>query len=574
MIPTLMISFLAMPVNIHAQSENNDNAYDFTNDIPEKEENFEFHSINDDGTISIVPIEGGTMSSKKARSVSQTYTNGVVNFNTKGSKCDTNTFYTEEKSGRSGYVNGCYGTDAAYLGTENGKVRFAQAGLIGLVNASDVEILDYDSSTVQSVNFYRVESGRIKHYITSNIKVNAYSTTLDNGPAQSYMESGKVYYSYDGNYFYKTYAAMISDYKNNTRANSINPNSPYYSYYQYLSQRTKTNISAANFDITTKDTLASMGLSVNESKMLNLGAAFINAQNTYGANALLAYGTSANESTWGTSNIAKTKNNIFGHAAYDSDPGAANAYSSPVDSVNAHAKVFISNNYMDPLDIFGNYQGPHLGNKQNGMNVRYAADPYWGEKNAAMAYAVDRATGGKDYGRYTIGIVDASGVSVRKEPNTSSTLLYKTNTPGNVPVTIIGEVTGTSVNGNTKWYKIQTDGTLNASRTAVTQDVGNYDYANNYAYISAAYVNVVYKGTDGYPSVPDSGGGTTYKKGDVNGDGKISTMDYVRIKNHILGIETLSGDSAKAGDVNDDGKISAMDYVLVKNHILGIAEIK
>lgn len=552
-----------VPVNIHAQSESGEAEEDFSADLPLKED-FEFHTINADGSVSIVPVEDGSKAkAPKSRSIeTRAITNGVVNFKTKG--CDTNTIYYDEVSNRKGYVNGCYGTDGAYLGTSGNKVRFMQAGVIGLVDASDVEILDYDTSTVQSVNFYRAEQGRIYHYITTDIKVNKYPARLDNGPQQSYMDSNKVYYSYDGHYFYSSYADMISDYKNGTRAKSINADAPYYNYYQYLSQRTKSNISASSFDITTKDTVGS------NTKMAGLGSAFISAQNTYGANALLSYSTAANESEWGKSNIANTKNNLFGHAAYDSDPNNANAYKTPADSVNAHAKVFVSINYLDPLDGFDNYQGPHLGDKQNGMNVRYAADAYWGEKNAAVAYAVDRATGGKDYGRYTIGMVEAASVSVRKEATTSSKSLYKTNDVGMVPVIILGEVTGESVNGNTKWYKVQSDGTLNADRTAVTQDIGNYDYAKDYGYISAAYVDIIYKGSYNYPTEPENpSGGTDYKKGDVNGDGKITASDYVLIKNHIMGKSTLEGAALKAADYDNNGKTTASDYVLVKNYIMG-----
>ena len=57
--------------------------------------------------------------------------------------------------------------------------------------------------------------------------------------------------------------------------------------------------------------------------------------------------------------------------------------------------------------------------------------------------------------------------------------------------------------------------------------------------------------------------------GDLNGDGKISALDYVRIKNHIMKT-TLINEEVQliAADVNDDRKISALDYVRIKNHIM------
>lgn len=57
--------------------------------------------------------------------------------------------------------------------------------------------------------------------------------------------------------------------------------------------------------------------------------------------------------------------------------------------------------------------------------------------------------------------------------------------------------------------------------------------------------------------------------GDVNCDGKISALDYVKIKNHIMQTNLINSLLAlDAADLNEDGKISALDYVRVKNHIM------
>ncbi len=63
---------------------------------------------------------------------------------------------------------------------------------------------------------------------------------------------------------------------------------------------------------------------------------------------------------------------------------------------------------------------------------------------------------------------------------------------------------------------------------------------------------------------------TTYKKGDANGDGKISPADYLIVKNYILGKYNFT-DSAKkaAADATGDGKVSPADYLKIKNTILG-----
>ena len=61
--------------------------------------------------------------------------------------------------------------------------------------------------------------------------------------------------------------------------------------------------------------------------------------------------------------------------------------------------------------------------------------------------------------------------------------------------------------------------------------------------------------------------------GDVSGDGKISAIDYSKVKAHILGINKIEGIYFQAADTSKDGKISAIDYSKVKAHILGINKL-
>lgn len=61
--------------------------------------------------------------------------------------------------------------------------------------------------------------------------------------------------------------------------------------------------------------------------------------------------------------------------------------------------------------------------------------------------------------------------------------------------------------------------------------------------------------------------------GDTSGDGKISELDYVKIKNKITGSSKMTGAYLDAADVNKSGTITELDYVKVKNHITGASEI-
>ena len=56
--------------------------------------------------------------------------------------------------------------------------------------------------------------------------------------------------------------------------------------------------------------------------------------------------------------------------------------------------------------------------------------------------------------------------------------------------------------------------------------------------------------------------------GDINGDGKISAIDYSRVKAYILKKYVLNGAYLQAADNSGDGVISAIDYSRIKAHIL------
>ena len=64
------------------------------------------------------------------------------------------------------------------------------------------------------------------------------------------------------------------------------------------------------------------------------------------------------------------------------------------------------------------------------------------------------------------------------------------------------------------------------------------------------------------------------KKGDVNGDGKVTLVDLVAVKRHILKIETLKNKKKEAADVDANDQITLTDYAKIKRHILGYESLK
>ena len=64
-----------------------------------------------------------------------------------------------------------------------------------------------------------------------------------------------------------------------------------------------------------------------------------------------------------------------------------------------------------------------------------------------------------------------------------------------------------------------------------------------------------------------------YQQGDVNGDGRINTSDYVLVKRHVLRTLELDAARRERADVTGDGRINISDYALLKRHVLGTYDL-
>ncbi len=62
-------------------------------------------------------------------------------------------------------------------------------------------------------------------------------------------------------------------------------------------------------------------------------------------------------------------------------------------------------------------------------------------------------------------------------------------------------------------------------------------------------------------------------KGDLNGDGKISSSDYIALRLHILKRKTLTSAEFIAADINGDGRITPLDYVSLRMFLLKKTDI-
>lgn len=127
-------------------------------------------------------------------------------------------------------------------------------------------------------------------------------------------------------------------------------------------------------------------------QLAGIGCAALTAQGIYGINASYIVAHAALETGWGTSRIARDKNNLFGWSAFDKSPYTS-AKGFPT---REHCILFVMERvlalYLTPGGKY--YRGaPVLGDKTHGMNVCYATDPAWGAKIARIARTMESAFG-------------------------------------------------------------------------------------------------------------------------------------------------------------------------------------
>ncbi|MBU3874742.1 S-layer homology domain-containing protein [Faecalicatena sp. AGMB00832] len=406
----------------------------------------------------------------------------IVNFNTKGNAV---TEYVEFGTNESGYTNGAFGADAAYLGESNGKIKFMLSGVIGLVDKGQVQVIN--KSSAKALSYYTVSNGWLVHKIVTNVNNGGAASSVRCGKAPSYLSEGGQYFSYDGNYFYRadSFGVMLEDYKHNNRNNAINAAAPYFNYFQYLPLRSTSNYSASVLDslIIAKTT--------SESKMRGIGDSLKKNQDSYGVNAILTAGVAANESGWGNSYYAKYKNNLFGIAAVDSNPDNAIAFPNVSTCIKDFMETYMSKRYLNPQNWV--YYGAFLGNKGSGINVKYASDPYWGEKAAAHAWNLDDHGGSLDQFAYSLGIKDPvagvhQDINVRAASNLNSKVLYTTGSQSNVAFLICDK------NSQSGFYQVQSDGVLNASKSGIDNNSGKYDFNKMRLFVSTDYISIINEG--------------------------------------------------------------------------------
>lgn len=472
-------------------------------------------------------------------------------------------------------------------------------------------------------DYYARDGANMEHYLSyydaSVPNTYFYSITVDKAP--SFMQEGVRYYSTDG---YTYYTDPID------AVNKTNPIGTHCIYFKMLSYRSETSytVNELNQYLSYRNNTY---WTERTSAYLNLGSTFLEGQTRYGVNAAMEIAFADLESAYGKSDFAIENYNFFGVGAFDSDPSQAEVYSGAQNGIIQHAK-WMSRNYFDAYfyidtslgynyyDVSdrdsgwaqyytgdSRYFGTNPGNKYTGVNVKYASDPWHGEKVANRMFEIDSQLGYKDYGKYTLAVTNTAAYAY-SQPSTSSFALYKysskdpnraagsySNTPVGMSVVIIGE--------SGDFYKILSEVPVNSAGRS--NNSWDYDHTTSVAYILKSNVNIIYQaGT--IPSEEQTSTSVTnstykmdaanklvrnieisqtvgaFKTTFANGSVKIFSGSTELSDSTVMasgmiikfyendGSYSTSYMASVRGDTNGDGAITISDLVCLRRHLAGL----
>ena len=207
--------------------------------------------------------------------------------------------------------------------------------------------------------------------------------TLEKGTKVKLLEiqNGWYYITYDT---YKGWAQSDCLTYINPNASTYDEANGTYTKAQLLSRLSK-NMSlnkASGLSLDQFKKVLSGNTSDKNSILANNAEYFYYAEKQYNVNGIFIAAVAIHESNWGTSKIARDKNNLFGYGASDGNPyNNAKTFSTYAEGIDLLARVFVKY-YLNPAgtSIYGGevasgkyYNGTTL----SAVNKRYASDKNW-----------------------------------------------------------------------------------------------------------------------------------------------------------------------------------------------------
>lgn len=512
------------------------------NGIPHLKHNDECYEKDKDGNFVLDKNGNRVVRETHPLEITNIYTNSKLN----SAYTYVNQGYIDDVPAIESYSTAAKVMVNGYIGWINNKYKeiYKDAnGVEKVYNWSDYVIVP--TNQVSNPSYYIAQGGILYHYISLDLQsaANSTGTKIPIGVAPSYLSEGVRYLSYDGNYFYNgsnievALNRIIDNLNAGNREHAVNANNPYYPYYQYLPFRSKTVYTADDLD-----NYINANTNAN-SKLRGLGQTLKESEKLYGVNALLTLGVAINESARGMSAISQSKNNLFGMEAFDSDTGQAIIFNTPGESVLHFTKEYISKGYCDQEDW--RYFGGFLGNKNLGANVKYASDPFWGEKASRYAFEIDYYLSGSnvssliDTNLYQVAIYNLA----KEVKNSSGEGLYTVDKIGSTFILYNKEVV--NING-TNYYEIYPERTNplmqwneKQKKYVPTEFHGNYDWSSK-GYISTGGITLINNKKELKPTVQVLGGATRFETAVELSKSKFNTADTVVLINKTAIFDGIS----------------------------------
>jgi beta-N-acetylglucosaminidase len=346
---------------------------------------------------------------------------------TNGGSTVTRKIYSTDKLSGTALTYFQNGTEFKILDIMKDVVKVQHINVIGYMKKSDLDLFPME---IAPKSFYTVVRGSLYHNYYINGKL--YKYIYRKAPANVVANKDGIVNTTDGIHF---------------------GNVESYSYFDYLSLHTVSNVTADDIDSFLRATTETTSKGI--SPLYGLGWKFKEAEETYGVNALAIVAHTILESDYGRSKYSLDRFNLFGIGAVDSNPDLAKHFNSFEECIDYYAQTMMNQKYLKP-NYFGSYLGSYFGDKNSGFNVKYASDPYWGRKIGSLMNQIDTFTGSKDWqSRYQIGMVTNDTLNVRSNPIADSSVapVIYTMTKGKA-FTILNTVTNDK---GEKWYQIAND---------------------------------------------------------------------------------------------------------------------
>lgn len=400
-------------------------------------------TVSNDGKVSIIKNYETFEQANKAASGNQVVTanddilimSGGLGYSKGAAGSSTANIYSDSGLRHAfTYVAGDY--ELEYMGATKDYVQVKLAGKVGYMKQENIKLVPWNA--IQGRSYYRSSNGALVHEIYSE-QENRYVSYVA-GKAPTFMIPNQKYFSWNGSSFTDKsgkFAGQASQ------------------YFQYLPIRTKTAYTAKEIDAYIMKQLKEIEGSnllyqdaTTKSKIIGLGEYLKQVEEEHQVNAMAILSLANHESAYGMSKRAQEHNNLFGLRVFDDNPDDIE-YESIEKNIDSLINNYFNKNYLPPTAPYA--YGGAFGNKAQGLNVKYASDPFWGSKAAGHWYRSDLMMGGKDLQKaHKIALTNTTGLNVRTGASTSNKLLF-TYRYSQMPVIILGDV------ANSPWKKIQSD---------------------------------------------------------------------------------------------------------------------